>query len=332
MRILSVVRRGYYGSSHAIEPLFLYFTRPLERMGHEVETFDPAAVAREFGRNQCTERLLDRIRSGAFDLVLYQNGANRTIQSSALRQLSRRFCIVAWNSDDDWQWESCTSHSAGDFTYVVTTYPQVFAAFRNSYPNLVLSQWGCYSEFSHFDCPKDIDFSFAGAVYGTRSAACRYLRKAAGLRCFGRGAQLVDLGLPYFRGVFRLPWLSGFPLDFKAINEIWNRSRVSFTPMAGGPSGNVLSIKSRTFDMGLSGTVMLCENSPHLEHYYEPGKEFVPFESLEDCVAKARFYMRNESARRRIAERYRDRTLSEHLWEQRFGRLFAEVRLSPTRH
>jgi hypothetical protein len=196
----------------------------------------------------------------------------------------------------------------------------------------VLSQWGCYSEYSNFDCHKDIDFSFAGAVYGSRNPACRYLRKAAGLRCFGRGAQLANLGLPYFRGAFRLPWLSGFPVDFKAINEIWNRSRVSFTPMAGGPSGNVLSIKSRTFDMGLSGTLMLCENSPHLEDYYEPGKEFVPFESLEDCTAKARFYLRNESARRQIAERYRDRTLSEHLWEHRFGRLFDELRLSSALH
>jgi spore maturation protein CgeB len=332
MRILSVVRRGYYGSTRAVEPMFLYFTRPLQGMGHEVETFDPAAIALEFGDRRATDRLSDRIRSGAFDLVLYQNGANRTIDTSALRHLSRRFCIVAWNSDDDWQWESCTSHSAGDFTYVVTTYPQVFAAFRDSHPNLLLSQWGCYSEFSNFNCPKDIDFSFAGAVYGTRNSDCRYLRKAAGLKCFGRGAQLVNFGLPYFRGVFRLPWLSGFPLDFKAINGIWNRSRVSFTPMAGGPSGNVLSIKSRAFDMGLSGALMLCENSPHLQDYYEPGKEFVPFESLEACVDKACFYTRNESARRRIAEHYRDRTLSEHLWEHRFGRLFAELHLFPTRH
>jgi hypothetical protein len=308
--------------------MFLYFTRPLQNMGHEVETFDPAAVTLEFGDGRATDRLLDRIRSGSFDLVLYQNGADRTIDTSALRHFSRSSCIVAWNSDDDWQWESCTSHSAGDFTYVVTTYPQVFAAFRSSYPNLVLSQWGCYSEYSKFDCPKDIEFSFAGAVYGARNADCRHLRKAAGLRCFGRGAQLVNLGVPYFRGAFRLPWLSGFPLDFSAINEIWNRSRISFTPMAGGPSGSVLSIKSRTFDMGLSGTLMLCEHSPHLEDYYEPGEEFVPFESLADCAAKARFYLRNESARMRIAERYRDRTLRDHLWEHRFGRLFADLRVS----
>jgi hypothetical protein len=38
MRILSVVRKHYYGSPKAIEPIYLYFT--LQEMGHEVDTFD----------------------------------------------------------------------------------------------------------------------------------------------------------------------------------------------------------------------------------------------------------------------------------------------------
>ena len=307
--------------------MYLYFTRPLQHMGHEVHTYDPAVAVAEFGCEGATERLAARIRSEKFDLVLYQNGVNDDIDTASLRDLSRSVCIVAWNSDDDWQWESCTSKSAGDFTYVVTTYPQIFQKFRKSFPNLVLSQWGCYSEFSNFECPKDIDFSFAGAVYGVRNSACRYLRKSSGLKCFGRGARLVNLGIPYFRGAFRLPWISGFPIHFQAINAIWNRSRISFTPMQGGPSANVLSIKSRTFDMGLSGTLMLCEHSPHLEEYYSPGEEFVAFDSLEDCAEKARFYMKNEQERKRIAEHYRDRTLKEHLWEHRFNRLFSDLHL-----
>jgi hypothetical protein len=307
--------------------MFLYFTLPLERMGHEVRTFDPALVAAKLGAQGATERLVAQIQSGDFDLVLYQNGTNKDIQTAALRDLSRRVCIVAWNSDDDWQWDSCTSKSAGDFTYVATTYPQIFRKFRSSYPNLILSQWACFSEFSNFEHPKDIDFSFAGAVYGARNRACRFLRKTAGLKCFGRGSRLVKLGMPFFRGVFRLPWISGLPIDFQVIHTIWNRSRVSYTPMRGGPSGSVLSIKSRTFDMGLSGTLMLCEQSPHLQDYYTPGEEFVSFESLDDCAEKARFYLKHEKARRRIAERYRDRTLNEHLWEHRFRRLFDDIGL-----
>ncbi len=40
MRILSVVRKNYYGVPTAIEPMHVYFTMPLKEMGHEVDTFD----------------------------------------------------------------------------------------------------------------------------------------------------------------------------------------------------------------------------------------------------------------------------------------------------
>jgi spore maturation protein CgeB len=319
MRVLSVVRRGYYGSRSAVEPMFLYFTLPLRDLGHDVDTFDHYA-------ERSTERLLEKIRSGGYQAVFYQTSGSEPIDTSALADLSKRVCIAAWNSDDDWQWET-TRRLAGHFTWMITTYPSVYEANRTAVPNLLLSQWGCLTQFGRFDAAKDIDFSFAGAAYGSRNPACRYLRRNAGLVCYGRGSRLVHLGLPYFRGAFKLPWLSGPPIDFESINDIWNRSRVSYTPMSGGPRGDVLSIKSRTFDMGLSGTLMLCEKSPDLDRYYEPGKEFVAFESLEECADKARWYLQHEEERARIAAAYRDRTLKEHLWKHRFVELFRQMGL-----
>jgi len=121
--------------------------------------------------------------------------------------------------------------------------------------------------------------------------------------------------------------LSGAAIHFREINAIWNRSRVSYTPMTGGPSGNVLSIKSRTFDMGLSGTLMLCEHSPNLERYYEPGKECITFSSLEECSDKARWYCTHEKERLQITLNYRNRTAQEHMWRHRFISLFAQFGL-----
>jgi spore maturation protein CgeB len=79
--------------------------------------------------------------------------------------------------------------------------------------------------------------------------------------------------------------------------------------------------------MGLSGTLMLCEHSPDLERYYEPGKEFVAFESLDDCAEKASWYLAHEDERARIALNYRDRTLREHLWTHRFTDLIEQMGL-----
>lgn len=326
MHILSVVRKGYYGSRVAVEPMYLYFTEPLRAMGHEVETFDHYEVNQTYGKAACTEQLIEKIRTGKFDLVFYQTANVEPVETAALADLAKNVCIAAWNSDDDWQWET-TRQLSSHYTFMITTYPNIYEQNCDQYPNLLLSQWGCLELYADFERVKDIDFSFAGAVYGVRNQACRFLKRRAGLKCFGRGSRLVALGLPYFRGVFKLPWLSGAPIHFKEINDIWNRSRISYTPMAGGPQGQVLSLKSRTFDMGLSGTLMLCEHSPNLERYYEPGQECVTFESLEDCAEKACWYLAHEAERARVASNYRTRTLKEHLWQHRFQTLFKQMGL-----
>jgi spore maturation protein CgeB len=77
--------------------------------------------------------------------------------------------------------------------------------------------------------------------------------------------------------------------------------------------------------MGLSGTLMLCEHSPNLERYYEPGRECVTFETLEDCAEKALWFLSHESERTRIATSYYERTLREHMWEHRFADLFSQM-------
>jgi hypothetical protein len=324
MRILSVVRQHYYGNTNAREPLSFFFTAPLRQMGHDVETFDHFESRRAYGKDAATARLLEKIQGGAFDLVLYQTSGEEPVDTAELAETARKTCLAAWNSDDDWQWNTtrqCVSH----FTYMITTYPHIYDQNRAACPNLLLSQWGCLGLFSYFERSKDIEFSFAGAIYAARSSACRYLRRRVGLECFGRGARLLRLGVPYFRGAFRLSRIAGAALGFEEINNIWNRTRVSYTPMTGGPHGEVLSLKSRTFDMGLSGTLMLCEHSPNLERYYEPGMECVTFETLEDCAEKALWYLSHESARARIARRYYERTLREHMWEHRFVDLFRQM-------
>ena len=327
MRILSVVRKNYYGVPTAIEPMHLYFTVPLNEMGHEVDTFDHFEMSRTLGRERATSALVDTIQNEEFDVVFYQTSGREPVETAALADLSRRFCIAAWNSDDDWQWET-TRTMAAHFTFLITTYPHIYEQNRSEYPHLLLSQWACLGIYSEFSRRKDIGFSFAGAAYGSRNVPCRYLKRHAGLACFGRGSRLVNWCLPYLRGILKLPWLSGAAIHFREINEIWNRSRISYTPMRGGPNGEVLSLKSRTFDMGLSGTLMLCEHSPNLERYYEPGRECVTFESLEDCWEKALWYLAHEDKRSKIADRYRGRTLREHLWTHRFTDLIRQMGLT----
>jgi len=96
--------------------------------------------------------------------------------------------------------------------------------------------------------------------------------------------------------------------------------------------GEHLQIKGRIFEMGLTGTLVLCEQTPALERYYQSGKEVVTFESLQDCAEKGLWYLSHESERIRIATRYRDRTLREHMWEHRFTDLFGQMGITVGSH
>lgn len=143
--------------------------------------------------------------------------------------------------------------------------------------------------------------------------------------------------------------LQSFGISYEEANLLWSRSKVSFTPLdlaahqeaqklemarqmghgdepgSSSPWTSKMQIKSRVFEMGMSGTLMLCDHNPALDEFYQRGKEYEDFESLEECVSKARYYLANESAREKMCRAYHDRTLKEHLWKRRLEELLANV-------
>lgn len=344
MKILSTVGKAYYTSGDAIEPMYFEFTQPLAKLGHTVEHFDHMKIKKEAGPDVCGERFIETVKNGNYDVVFYQTAGEDHMTREAIGEAARYAPIAAWNSDDDWQWDSYTSHVYPYFTFMVTTYPHIYEANRQQYPKLILSQWGCLDTFAEPQRKKDLGFTFAGQIYGDRALNCAYLRRRAGLKLFGWGTMKVKypylhterfqqflydkrwgrLTIPF---AIRLPQLQDKAINFIQVNEIWNRSKISYTPMASSVDPRLYQIKSRVFEMGMSRTLMLCELSPNLERYYEPQKEFVPFTDLDDCADKAKYYLKHESERARIANAYYERTRAEHMWEHRYQQLFRDMGL-----
>ena len=114
-------------------------------------------------------------------------------------------------------------------------------------------------------------------------------------------------------------------LAFPEVHSLWNRSKISYTPLGASSDPTLLQIKGRVFQMGLSGTMMLAQRSAALDPFYEEGKEYIAFDSLEDCVDKARHFLNREDLRCRIAAAYARRTRQEHLWSHRFAQIFRDV-------
>ena len=341
MKLLVTTFYHYDGDPNGIEPQFYYLCKVPEAMGHTVDFFDFNYMMKA-GVEGMRRLFLSMVRGGNYDAVFiatYRDEFDR----ETIEEAKKHSVIMAWNSDDEFKWENYSRERADWYTYMVTNSATVYREEKAAHPNLLHAQWACTGFWDGMNSPKDIGFSFVGHAYGPRREQTRYLKRTAGLVAFGRGTGKIPSPYEGQTGLkvaakklywdltpkFMLPHdlvehLS--TISFDAVNKLWNRTKVSYTPLDSS-SGNVMQIKSRIFDQGLSGTLMLSHRAPTLDDYYEPDKEYVPFDSMEECADKARFYLRNESARRKIVEAYAARTRSEHLWAHRIERVLREAGL-----
>lgn len=75
-------------------------------------------------------------------------------------------------------------------------------------------------------------------------------------------------------------------------------------------------IPLRAFDIMGSGGFLLSNWQEELAEYYVDGQDMVLYESVEDAVEKAGFYIRNDAAREKIIASGRRKTLEEHSLER----------------
>ena len=331
VRILSCCPRGYYAQCQGVSYEYLSFIPPMCQMGHHGHHWDHILLAAR-GRQQMNDFFLHIVRHCGYDLILIVTFRDE-FQPEVLDEAKEYCPTLAWNCDDDWRWDDYSSKWIKHYTYMATTYRHVYKANKGKHRNLLLSQWACTGLNEGINVEKDIGISFVGYCYGERKQHIEHLRKALGLVAYGKNVSSPrNWKTQIKRSVaksFRIPW-NGPNLelpDQDSVKNIWNRSRISFTPLEASTAGK-LQIKARVFDMGLSGTLMLCNRNEALHEFYEPGKEYVEYEDLDDCIEKARYYLKHESERREIAEAYYRRTKAEHLWRHRYEKLFMEIGLS----
>jgi hypothetical protein len=327
MKLLICCSYYYYGNVRGLDPQFYYLYKVPERLGYEVDFFDYFTAAK-IGLEQMRRLFLALVRGKRYDAVFIATHQDEFDQET-LAEAGRSCPMIAWNSDDEWRWDDYSRSRVGWYTFMVTNSPAIYANNQPLFPNLLHAQWACAGLWDGRATRKDIDFSFIGQLYGKRIQQIRWLSRHARLQVFGANTGRIpieDRGRLFrikrtmqyaiLRSILPGVARSLSTIEFEQINSLWNRSKISFTPLDSS-QGGVRQIKGRVFDMGLSGTLMLAQRAPYLDTYYEPEREYVPFETLEECVEKVKFYLRNEAARSKIAAAYVKRTEADHLWSHR---------------
>ena len=73
----------------------------------------------------------------------------------------------------------------------------------------------------------------------------------------------------------------------------------------------------RVFEATGCGAMLLTDEKQNTRELFEPDKEIVTYESMDDCIEKVRFYLRRPDLVRAIAQAGQRRTLRLHNWDNR---------------
>lgn len=79
----------------------------------------------------------------------------------------------------------------------------------------------------------------------------------------------------------------------------------------------------RLFEATGVGSLLLTDDKANLGELFEPGKEVVTYQTADDLVERARYYLANDEERRAIAAAGQRRTLREHGYDTRMAELAA---------
>jgi len=77
----------------------------------------------------------------------------------------------------------------------------------------------------------------------------------------------------------------------------------------------------RLFDLPANGIMQISDGSEYLEEFFKVGVEIESYESSEELIDKINFYLKNVSAREKIAKAGFDRVMKDHTIKSRLHKL-----------
>ena len=86
------------------------------------------------------------------------------------------------------------------------------------------------------------------------------------------------------------------------------------------------AVNQRVFDVAACGAFLLTDRMADMDCFFEPGLESVCYDSTDEAVALAAYYLRNPKEREKIARAARKRVLAEHTYEKRMSILVSHMR------
>lgn len=330
MRILYVAMAHDYGDpARGASFEETNFRSALEGMGHEVVPFDFFARELAVGREAMNAELLrtaeEVVPDVAFFFLFKDEVSPSTIESVTAP-------TVNWFADDHWRFDDFTRHFAPSFDLSVTTDAESLPRYRAlGYDRAMLSQWAC-NRYAYDRVTDELEHgvTFIGQPHGGREKIVATLQEAGfPVDCWGYG---WPNGRADHDQMVRIFASSAINLNLSNSSTMpWTlRMRVGAVVRGRRPWSvkRRSQIKGRTFEVPGSGGFLLTEHVPHLEEYFDIGREIATFESGRALVQQVGYWMEHPEERAAVADAGYRRVRAEHTYDHRFEAIFKRMGLA----
>ncbi|OQX56300.1 MAG: hypothetical protein B5M53_02095 [Candidatus Cloacimonas sp. 4484_209] len=269
-----------------------YVLRALEKQGHNIVCFGPYW----YHRISCPSNIDDILSSVHLkpDLILNVETHTSKDMYSVLSLERTDIPKVFWAIDNhlNFRW-----HKEYAYVFDKTYFAQSSLVDYASRYGIGGVEWlplAC-DPIVHKDLcmGRDIDVGFIGKMNRKRRVFFDVLRK-----------RLKDVAFGIYEGVYG-----------ERMAEIYSRSKIVVNPSVRK------DINMRTFEATACGALLLNQDIRDLEKLFNVGEEIDTFGDVDSLVEKIKFYLKNDSVRKRIADSGKKRTLKEHTYQKRIKKL-----------
>jgi spore maturation protein CgeB len=328
----------------------LNFWGTLSRMPDNIVIYFPVDEnIMKYGRRKMNEMLIDITNKEKPD-ILFCNLFTNEIHSKTIKYITNKTDTITlnWFSDDQWRFNNFSRYWAPFFDWVITTDPLAVDRYHSiGYNNVIKSQYAANPNLykpkgGHFK----YDVSFIGSSHTNRKEIINNLiDNNINVECWGSGWKNGRISYEDALHVIsqskinlNFTEVSTSAMNFKTLMKMGakiflrrgiNNTYHFFSPLIifrniinfSLPKSR-LQIKGRNFEILATGGFLLTQDAEDLYNFYEYNKEVVVFRNFEELISHIRYYLGHDEERISIAKAGYERTIKDHIWENRFKEIF----------
>lgn len=171
------------------------------------------------------------------------------------------------------------------------------------------------TEAELFGGSRDVDVVFVGAMHVNKMGMLARIKKALGSRIRMFGLTTFKRNL-YFNARYGLPgWIRTLP--FAGYVPLYQRAKIGINLHNRGKYsvGNY-----RLYDLPANGVMQISDGGEYLRYFLEPGEEVVPYDDVDDLLAKIDYYLTHDRERIAIARAGYQRVMRDYRIAHILGR------------